>query len=420
MRAIEAVMAGLYRSARAPRAASTIGSTNSRHVPYGLEMGTTVLTERKWRRMDGAVAPDPAAHEMFEQKATNTPRALRWLRDHALTLGGSVLFIGGLLWLLRAGALPVVPPAEAWAEVRGWTVMGYVGVFLVVHFLRCARWGLLIPEGERPPTGLTLSIGMVGYAALVLLPFRLGEAVRPGLLYSRARLPLGTSAGVVGAERIVDGLVLSTMLLVTLLGVTLRSPLPDHIGQLPIPAAVIPGLAWAGVIVFGCLSLAMLAFYFWQAPLVRLIELILGRFSPRLAERVAAAAGSLAGGLRFLRDGRAAALFGLLTLLYWALSTLGIWFLLWGCGVPAPSVGQAAVILGVMGLGLVVPNAPGFFGTFQIATYSAMVLFYPLADVMRAGSAFVFVLYVVQIPSILIIGGAAFAWGLRRFRLPQG
>jgi glycosyltransferase 2 family protein len=373
--------------------------------------------------MDGAVAPDPAAPEMLEGKATGTPGtpgALGWLREHALSIGGSVLFLGGLFWLLHAGALPVVPPSDAWGAVSGATVAAYVGLFLLVHFLRCARWGLLIPEGQRPPPGLMLSIGLVGYAALVLLPFRLGEAVRPGLLYSRARLPLGTSAGVVGAERIVDGLVLSTLLLVSLLGVALRNPLPDHIGQLPVPAAVIPGLAWAGVVVFGVLSIGMVSFYFWQAPLARLIELVIGRFSPRLAQRLAAAATSLAGGLRFLRDGRAAALFGVLTLVYWGASSLGMWLLLWGCGIPAPTIGQAAVILGVMGLGLVVPNAPGFFGTFQISAYSAMVLFYPLADVTRAGSVFVFVLYVVQIGSILIVGGAAFAWGLRHFRLPPG
>jgi hypothetical protein len=94
-----------------------------------------------------------------------------------------------------------------------------------------------------------------------------------------------------------------------------------------------------------------------------------------------------------------------------------MWFLLWGCGISEPNVGQAMVILGVMGLGLVVPNAPGFFGTFQISAYSAMVLFYPLAEVTRAGSAFVFVLYVVQISAIVLTGGAAMAWGLRRFRL---
>jgi uncharacterized membrane protein YbhN (UPF0104 family) len=378
-----------------------------------LTMDTTCLTEPKWRRMDGAVPPDPAAPEMFVDKPTESPPSLGWLREHGLTIGGSVLFVGGLLWLLQAGALPVVPPAEAWARVSGWA-LAYLPLFFLVHLLRCSRWILLIPPGQRPRLGLTIAIGMVGYAALVLLPFRLGEAARPGLLYSRGRVPLGTCAGVVGAERIVDGLVLSTLLLIALLGVDQLSPLPDHIGQLPIPAAVIPGLAWAGVIVFGCLSLGMVAFYLWQAPLVRLIELVIGRVSARLAQRVAALAGSLAGGLRFLRDGSAAALFGVLTLVYWLVSAAGMWFLLWACGVQGPSFGHAMVILGVMGLGLVVPNAPGFFGTFQISAYSAMVLFYPLAEVTQAGSAFVFVLYVIQIASILVLGGAAFALVLRR------
>lgn len=364
--------------------------------------------------MDGAVTPDPAAPDLLAEKVAEPPRTFGWLRDHGLTLGGSALFVGGLFWLLHAGALPVVPPAEAWSGVRGWAVAAYVPLFLLLHGLRCARWAWLVPAEQRPRLGLMLAIGMVGYAALVLFPFRLGEAARPGLLYSRGRVPLGTSAGVVGAERIVDGLVLSTLLLVALLGVAQLSPLPDHIGQLPIPAAVIPGLAWAGVVVFGCLSIGMVAFYFWQAPLARLMERVIGRFSPRLAQRIAAAATSVAGGLRFLRDRSAATIFGVSTLAYWGLNVAGVLLLLWACGIDSPSLGQAMVILGVLGLGLVVPNAPGFFGTFQISAYSAMVLFYPLAEVTRAGSAFVFVLYVVQIPAILLVGGAAFALVLRR------
>jgi uncharacterized protein (TIRG00374 family) len=351
---------------------------------------------------------------MLEEKAAEAPRSFAWLRENAVAWVGSLVFVGGLLWLLKAGALPVVPPREAWDGVRAWGVAGYVGLFLVVHMLRGFRWILLIEKSERPPFRLVLSIGLVGYAAMVLLPFRLGEAARPALLYSRARVPLGTSASVVGAERILDGLVLSTLLLVALLGAQQVSPLPDHIGALPIPAAVIPGLAWAGVVVFGSLSLAMVSFYLWRAPLARLVESVVGRVSPGLARRVADAAGSIATGLRFLRDAPTAATFALLTLAYWGLNAVGVWLLLWSCGIPSPSLDEAIVILGVLGLGLVVPNAPGFFGTFQISAYSGMVLFYALDEVTRAGSAFVFLLYAIQIPGILIVGGLAFVFGLRQ------
>lgn len=337
-----------------------------------------------------------------------------WLRTHAVALIASLIVALGFAWLLHAGALPVVPPREAWRTVQPAVVAGYVAMFIVVHIVRCARWGLLVSPGMRPTFAQSLWIGLLGYGALVLLPFRLGEAVRPALLHSRAKLALGTSAGVMAAERIVDGLVISSMLLVALLGATRISPLPDHIGELPIPASVIPSLAWGAVIVFGLLSLAMVAFYLWQRPICRLVERYLGRFSPALASRAARAVASVANGFRFLEDARTAPLFGLCTCLYWALNATGVWVLLCGAGLPSPSLAEASVILGVLGLGLVVPNAPGFFGTFQIAAYSAMVLFYPLVVVTQAGAAFVFLLYAIQMSVILGGAGIALAWGWRR------
>jgi len=265
----------------------------------------------------------------------------------------------------------------------------------------------LISKAERPSLWLTLWTGLVGYGALVVLPFRLGEAVRPALMRSRARLPLGTSAGVVGAERIVDGLILSTILLVALLNAERRSPLPDRIGSFPIPASIIPSVAFGGVILFGGLSLTMAAVYLLRQPLVRAIERHLSRLSPSLGRGAARIVASVTSGFRFLSDKETTPRFAALTALYWLLNIGGAWLLLWGAGVKSPTLAEASVILGVIGLGLVVPNAPGYFGTFQISAYSAMVLFYPLDVVTGAGSAFVFLLYVLQM--VLTLAGAAVA-----------
>ena len=241
----------------------------------------------------------------------------------------------------------------------------------------------------------------------MVLPFRLGEAVRPALMRSRAKLPLGTSAGVVGAERIVDGLILSSILLVALLSADRRSPLPDRIGSLPIPASIIPSVAFGGVILFGGLSLTMVAVYLFRQPLVRGIERHLSGLSPSLGRGAARLVASVTSGFRFLSDKETTPRFAGLTALYWLLNVGSVWLLLWGAGVESPTLAEASVILGVIGLGLVVPNAPGYFGTFQISAYSAMVLFYPLDVVTGAGSAFVFLLYVLQM--VLTLAGAAVA-----------
>ncbi|HKO94746.1 MAG TPA: lysylphosphatidylglycerol synthase transmembrane domain-containing protein [Polyangiaceae bacterium] len=339
-----------------------------------------------------------------------------WIRAHAVLLAASLLVGGGFVWLLEAGALPVVPPSAAWGSVRPWTAVAFTLLFLGVHLLRCTRWALLVPEQYRPKLSLTLSIGLIGYGAQVLMPFRLGEAARPALIHSHTRLPLGTAAGVVGAERIVDGLVLSLVLVISLLSSTRLSPLPDHIGELPIPAAIIPTLAWSGVVGFGVLSLVMAAMYFYQAPVRRMIELVLSPVSPRLARWAERTTGSVVGGFAFLRELDTTPVFALLTLLYWAGSVAAFWLLLWGAGVPSPSWVQAGVVLGVLGLGLAVPNAPGYFGTFQISGYSALVLFYPLPVVMSAGAAFLFLLYVIQMALTLVAAGMALPWMSRLTR----
>lgn len=339
--------------------------------------------------------------------ATGLSSSVGWLRKHAAALVLSLLVCAGFAWLLERGALPVVPPRSAWSAVQPWTMVAYALSFIAVHLVRCARWRLLASREERPSTGLTIAIALIGYGAQVLLPFRLGEAVRPALMRSEARLPLGTAAGVVGAERIIDGLVLSLCLLVALsLGHHL-TPLPDHIGELPIPAAIIPTLAWTAVCAFGGLALAMLGVHWFEAPLGRWIERVAGTRWPRLAAWAARTMASVARGFLFLRKLDTTPAFAGLTALYWVVNIFTCWFLLWACGIRQSSLLEATVILGVLGLGVAVPNAPGFFGTFQISGYSALVLFYPLAQVTSAGAAFLFFMYVIQMSLTLAMAGVA-------------
>jgi uncharacterized protein (TIRG00374 family) len=345
-----------------------------------------------------------------ESSAEVRARSAAWLRRHALALLASIVVAAGFVWLLKRGALPVVPPRAAFADVSWAGVLAYAAIFVGSHLTRCTRWRLLIAPSQRPKLGLTVALGLIGYGALVLLPFRLGEVARPALLHGKAKVPLGTSAGVVAAERIVDGLVLSSVLFASLLGAELMSPLPDRIGSLPVPASIIPSVAWGGVVLFGALSLGMIAFYLCRDPLQRLVNHSLGKLVPKLASRLTRAIGSVADGFRFLRDLSTLPAFLLLTATYWGLSIVGLWLFVGATGVPMPTLAQASVILGVIALGLVVPNAPGLFGTFQISAYSAMVLFYPLEVVTSAGAVFVFLLYVVQIAGTLGAAGAGLVW----------
>jgi hypothetical protein len=57
----------------------------------------------------------------------------------------------------------------------------YFGLMLVQHLCRSLRWNyLLAPLGIRVPPGPLLAISSVGFMAILALPLRLGEFVRPG------------------------------------------------------------------------------------------------------------------------------------------------------------------------------------------------------------------------------------------------
>jgi glycosyltransferase 2 family protein len=337
------------------------------------------------------------------------PSRNRWLRRHALALVGSLVLGAGLVWLLHAGALPVVPDASAFAKVRWWTVPAYGLLWATMLVLRSSRWYLLLAPVHRVPLRRALAVGLIGYGAISLLPFRLGEVVRPALIRKRGELSFLAATGVVGAERVIDGLALSVTLLVALLFSHPVDPLPDHIMGLPISAAIVPRLAYSASFLFAALFVAMAVYYYWRDFARRTTLRVVGLISERAGTWLADAVERLADGLRFLPRWRYTAPFLALTAVYWFLFLCGAWILLWGAGIESPTLLESTVIMGVLALAVVPPNAPGFFGAFQISLYSGMLMFYPEREVTGVGSAFVFLIYLLQLGLTLLLGGVALA-----------
>jgi hypothetical protein len=89
------------------------------------------------------------------------------------------------------------------------------------------------------------------------------------------------------------------------------------------------------------------------------------------------------------------------------LNAVGIELILWGVGIAPVSLARACAIMGVLHLGVLLPNAPGFFGSFQVSIYAGLAMYYPPDRVTTTGSAVVFLLYVSQIGlSLLLAAGA--------------
>src|SRR4051812_46476194 len=102
----------------------------------------------------------------------------------------SLVIAAALLYVLKRGGLPVVPAAEAFSHVRWWTAPAYFLMQTVASYFRGVRWRFLLRpiapvSGRRAVTAV-----LIGSAAVLLLPFRLGEMVRAYLVGRDKRIGL--------------------------------------------------------------------------------------------------------------------------------------------------------------------------------------------------------------------------------------
>ena len=101
--------------------------------------------------------------------------------------------------------------------------------FFGLHLARSIRWGCLI-QGVKPEIRFRsyFSICSIGFFLINVLPFRLGEFVRPYLLLDKEEVPFGSGMATVLVERVLDVAALGVLFVGVLIwGV-------DHVSSVPV------------------------------------------------------------------------------------------------------------------------------------------------------------------------------------------
>lgn len=321
----------------------------------------------------------------------------RTLKKYAPRLLASLAIAGGFIWLFHRGGLPLIPPAGALSTLEVWAVPAFLALTALTVFLRVHRWvPLLRPIAPDISPARVVGIGLVGIAAIMFAPLRMGEAARPYLLGRDGKVSFFQALGAAGAERVVDGFVLTVVSALAMALSTPLSPLPDHLGTMPLPVSIIPHTIYAAALVFTGAFIALTVFYSARLFARRVTQTLLGPISAKLANFVTSTLERLADGLRVLGSPRDRLRFFSETLAYWGCQFAAQWVLMRGCGIQG-TFAQSTVSLGVLGLGVIVPAGPGLFGAFQIGTYAGLALFFPLAILQTSGAAMVFVSYAAQL-----------------------
>ena len=140
---------------------------------------------------------------------------------------------------------------------------------------------------------------------------------------------------------------------------------------------------------------------------------LLPRFAPRLASLIERKLLDMIRGFEVMRDPRNLITFVVWSVVYWTCNGLGVFVLARAFGIDLSLIGAFAV-MGVVAVGIMLPNAPGLMGQFQAFTLVGLSLYIPgAADDKSAiyGTTFAFanIHYGLQVLWYVACGAAGLA-----------
>jgi glycosyltransferase 2 family protein len=262
---------------------------------------------------------------------------------------GALIALGCIAVLLRQ-----VDLKQSWnalGRLNGPFLLVPLAVFFVNLPLRAWRWQLIFPSPQRPRFGTCLTVLGIGNMANFLLPGRAGDVSRCILVggsLSEGSRTLATLA----VEKVLDGLALVGMVLFSIWAVH-----PPH--------WVLDLLRVAVLIFGGALTLLVVLRYHTKW----LIQYVRGAFRlvnlSFLEEKFDGLLTSFAEGLGAVSSATQVLILLALTGAIWTTEIVLIWGLAQALALAVP-LKSAVVASALLGLGLMIPAAPGGVGTYEL------------------------------------------------------
>jgi uncharacterized protein (TIRG00374 family) len=255
-----------------------------------------------------------------------------------------------MLEALRTANYSLLAPAAAC------TLTGYL--------LRTFRWRIILSQsvGIRFPT--LFGILMIGFATNNLVPARLGELARAYLGRQRTGVRKTYFIATIFLERVFDGLVLIFVLFL----LSTRLSLPEWGREVQLASTLI-FFALAGGIVF-LLTRQRLA--------AGLLRTIAGSLPERVGFWVSSAFEMFLMGLESMRRFQRVGAVAVISCTIWLLEGLSYYLLALGFNLPLSPlrlIAAVGLLLVMVNLGIMIPSAPGYVGTFQFFAVSALSVF---------------------------------------------
>jgi glycosyltransferase 2 family protein len=260
------------------------------------------------------------------------------------------------------------------------------GFFLFLAFwIRAYRWRYLLAPIKTIPVLPLFRSTLIGFMGNYLLPFRAGEVMRAVSIGQTENISKWVAFGSIVLERVFDGVVLSLTPFFFLAVIDF----PPWLTQVNVVllALYVAGLAGLGI------AMQRGSTEGWIQRAIALLPM-------HFAGRTGSVATKFLGGMKGITSSRALLPIAVLSLVCWVFH--GMYFFLMFMALDLELSFAAALVLQmVIGLGVVLPAAPGYVGNFEYFTVLGLALF---GITHEAAFAYALLAHIFQFIPVTVVG----------------
>jgi len=283
---------------------------------------------------------------------------LKWSQTKALRLT-LCLVVSGVCLYLAARGMDFAQTMQGLKKSSPTPILGAVFFLFLSYWIRAYRWGYLLLPIKQIATRPLFRSTLIGFMGNYLLPFRAGEVMRAVSIGQNQNISKAAALGSIVLERVFDGVVLSLTPFLMLSAVDL----PPWVTRI--------NIAFLALYVVGLVGFVIATQRGWTEAWIErgtaLLPLI-------FAQRVKSIAAEFLRGMKGINHAGALLPVILLSFICWFFHGL-YFFLIFEALHFELSFWAALIIQMVIGLGVILPAAPGYVGNFEYFTVLGLALF---------------------------------------------
>jgi uncharacterized protein (TIRG00374 family) len=290
-----------------------------------------------------------------------------------------VLAIALLAWFLSRADMAAVGAAIRRARID---LLACSFAFLVITYVaRAIRWQYLLEPLGPTPFGVAFRTTIIGFAAIALLPARVGDVLRPYLLARKLGFNAASAFATIVMERVLDLVAVLLLLALYVLVLGGRESLPQRLLRPVEISAAIAGVAAVGLVV-GAWTLAT------HPERVARLVLHSGRVLPsRVAQALSRLARTFSQGFAVAREARALTFAVVWSFPVWLGIAAHAWVICRAFAIDLPFAG-AFLLQSLLVIGVAMPT-PGGVGGYHAMFQLGVTAFFGAPDGAAVGAAIV-------------------------------